>query len=85
MTPDDISTILSDKIVKAVENACKNAIDAAGRHDDPTEGMEAARQLLLQLLCAAIITPQNGAQERAKRCAEHLVKIVDAAIVTKQH
>jgi hypothetical protein len=79
MTPEKLVEILGERTVKQIEDACTTLFAVAQCNRDQVMGMEAARELILQMLYAAIITPRSGAHERSKHCCAGLIAIVHAA------
>lgn len=82
MTFVEIEALLGDRVVQLVESAILSAYEAAENCEDQTQGATAVKALLVYTLAAAIITPREGAVERAKDYGQHLVEIVEHALVT---
>jgi D-aminopeptidase len=80
MKIDQIEDILGQEAVELVENACTVAFKAAESCGDTSLGAEAVRELLLQMLAAAIITPNSEALERSKEAAAKLTFYVKTAL-----
>jgi hypothetical protein len=79
MPPAKIEHILGQDTVAAVEAAVQQACEAADHHGGP-QGAAAVRELLISMLAAVIITPAEGAPERAAEAAESLRNLVDTSI-----
>lgn len=77
MLSDEIEAVLGQAAVDAVEQAIEQAF-VAGR--GRAAGKEAVHELLLGMLAAVIITPADGATDRARLCAGRLVDLVDVAL-----
>ena len=80
MRIEDIEDLLGLEAVELIEHACTVAFKAAEKSKDQPQALEAIRELLLQMLSAAIITPPDGAVERTSDAAQKLALYVNASL-----
>lgn len=82
MTFGEIEALLGDRTVQHVEAAIMSAFKAAENCENQAEGATAVKALLVYTLAAAIITPRDGAVERAKDYGQHLIEIIEHTLAT---
>ncbi len=80
MTFDEIESVLGIAVVRILVDTVSNAHGVAGSLGNEMQVRQAITELLLALLCAAIITPPDGAIERAETATERLLTIVEKSV-----
>lgn len=80
MIMDEIEAILGRHVVEAIEDAVRAGFAAAQANGNRETGASAVRELLISLLAAAVITPRDGAQQRADAAAGRLKDLVAASL-----
>lgn len=81
MTFDDVESVLGSEVVAKIEAAILEAFSTAERAHDGALARAAVIELLVSYLAAAIITPLDGAGERARDAATLLLAVVDTSII----
>ena len=79
----EIELRLGASTVASIESAISRGFAAAQQSSDPHQAIEAMRYLLLQMLAATVMTPVDGARERARDIGLDLVELVDAALANR--
>ncbi len=77
---DEIEKRLGASVVTDIETAITRGLAVAERSAHPHQVIDAMRCLLLQMLAAAVITPADGARQRARDLGLDLVDLVDEAL-----
>lgn len=83
LVANEIESQLGASIVTDIETAIARGLAVAEHSAHPHLVIEAMRYLLLQMLAAAVITPIDGAKNRARDLGLDLVDLVDEAVASQ--